>query len=242
MNYALVTGGSRGIGRAIAIQLAKDGYHVIINYKSNHEAANETLRLIIEAGGEAELLPFDVSQPDAINAAMDKWEATNPDAFIEVLVNNAGIVRDNLMLDMPAEDWHAVVDTNLNGFFYITRRVLENMVYNHRGRIVNMSSISGVQGYKGHVNYSAAKAAIIGVTKALAMEVAPKNVTVNAIAPGEIDTEMQGGFDLKLIAQHIPMRRLGKPEEVADLVSFLVSDKAAYITGQVIGIDGGGFA
>lgn len=242
MRYALVTGASRGIGRAIAIQLAKDGYRVIINYKSNHEAARETLRLITEAGGTAELLPFDVSQPDAINEAMNQWEASNPDAFIEVLVNNAGIVRDNLMLDMPAEDWHAVVDTNLNGFFYITRRVLENMVYNHRGRIVNMSSISGVQGYKGHVNYSAAKAAIIGVTKALAMEVAPKNVTVNAIAPGEIDTEMQGGFDLKLIAQHIPMRRLGKPEEVADLVSFLVSERAAYITGQVIGVDGGGFA
>lgn len=242
MNYALVTGASRGIGRAIAIQLARDGYRVIINYKSNHEAANETLRLIEEAGGEAELLPFDVSQPDAINAAMDRWEAANPDAFIEVLVNNAGITRDNLMLDMPAEDWHSVVDTNLNGFFYITRRVLENMVYNHRGRIINMSSISGIQGYKGHVNYSAAKAALIGVTKALAMEVAPKNITVNAIAPGEIDTEMQGGFDLKLIAQHIPMRRLGRPEEVADLVSFLVSEKAAYITGQVIGIDGGGIA
>ncbi len=242
MKYALVTGGSRGIGRAICVQLAKDGYSVIVNYKSNHAAAEETLRLIREVGGTAELLPFDVSVPQAINDAMDQWQINHPDDYIEVLVNNAGIVRDNLMLDMPEEDWHAVVDTNLNGFFYVTRRVLENMIINHNGRIINMSSISGVQGYKGHVNYSAAKAALIGATKALAMEVAPKKITVNAIAPGEIETDMQNGFDLDQISKHIPMRRLGKPEEVADLVSFLTSKKASYITGQVIGIDGGGFA
>lgn len=242
MKYALVTGGSRGIGRAICVQLAKDGYSVIVNYKSNHAAAEETLRLIHEVGGTAELLPFDVSVPQAINDAMDQWQINHPDDYIEVLVNNAGIVRDNLMLDMPEEDWHAVVDTNLNGFFYVTRRVLENMIINHNGRIINMSSISGVQGYKGHVNYSAAKAALIGATKALAMEVAPKKITVNAIAPGEIETDMQNGFDLDQISKHIPMRRLGKPEEVADLVSFLTSKKASYITGQVIGIDGGGFA
>lgn len=248
MNYALVTGASRGIGRAIAIQLAKDGYRVIINYKSNHEAARETLRLIEEAGGEAELLPFDVSQPDAINAAMDQWEAANPDAFIEVLVNNAGIIRDNLMLDMPAEDWHAVVDTNLNGFFYITRRVLEGMLMNHKGRIVNMSSIAGVQGFVGKVNYAAAKAALVGVTQSLAVELAPKGITVNAIAPGYIETEMlyHGIEDnhvddaqIQAALQSIPMHRVGKPEEVAYLVSFLASDKAAYISGQVIGINGG---
>lgn len=239
MNYALVTGASRGIGRAIAIQLAKDGYRVIINYKSNHEAANETLRLIEEAGGEAELLPFDVSQPDAINEAMDRWEAANPDAFIEVLVNNAGIVRDNLMLDMSAEDWHAVVDTNLNGFFYLTRRVLEEMMVNKSGRVINLSSVSGLIGGVGQVNYSAAKAALIGATKALAREMAPKKITVNAIAAGYIETEMTQEIGRDTVRATVPMRRMGKPEEVADLVSFLVSKKAAYITGQVIGINGG---
>lgn len=239
MNYALVTGASRGIGRAIAIQLAKDGYRVIINYKSNHEAARETLRLITEAGGEAELLPFDVSQPDAINEALDQWEAANPDAFIEVLVNNAGITRDNLMLDMPAEDWHAVVDTNLNGFFYLTRRVLEEMMANKSGRVINFSSVSGLIGGVGQVNYSAAKAALIGATKALAREMAPKKITVNAITAGYIETEMTQEIGKDTIRAIVPMRRMGKPEEVADLVSFLVSEKAAYITGQVIGINGG---
>lgn len=239
MNYALVTGASRGIGRAIAIQLAKDGYHVIINYKSNHEAAREALRLITEAGGEAELLPFDVSSPDAINAAMDQWEAANPDAFVEVLVNNAGIVRDNLMLDMPAEDWHAVVDTNLNGFFYLTRRVLEEMMVNRSGRVINFSSVSGLIGGAGQVNYSAAKAALIGATKALAREMASKKITVNAVAAGYIETEMTQEIGRDTVRAIVPMRRMGKPEEVADLVSFLVSEKAAYITGQVIGINGG---
>lgn len=251
MNYALVTGASRGIGRAIAIQLAKDGYRVIINYKSNHEAANETLRLIAETGGEAELLPFDVSQPDAINAAMDRWEAANPDAFIEVLVNNAGITRDNLILNMPPEDWHSVLDTNLSGVFYITRRVVENMIFNRRGRIINISSISGLKGIEGQINYSAAKAAIIGATKSLAVELASRKITVNAIAPGYIETEMlyhgieDNHYDdaqIQATLQSIPMHRVGKPEEVAYLVSFLSSDKAAYITGQTVGIDGGGFA
>lgn len=244
MNYALVTGASRGIGRAIAIQLAKDGYRVIINYKSNHEAANETLRLIEGAGGDAELLPFDVSQPDAINEAMDRWEAANPDAFIEVLVNNAGITRDTTLLDMEPDNWHRVIDTNLNGLYYITRRVLMNMIINHSGRIINMSSISGRMGFRGKFNYSAAKSAIIGATRSLAAEVAPKNITVNAIAPGIIATEMvlndpvnMGKTDAD-VKRAIPMKRLGKPEEVAYLASFLASDKAAYISGQVIGIDG----
>lgn len=244
MNYALVTGASRGIGRAIAIQLAKDGYRVIINYKSNHEAARETLRLITEVGGEAELLPFDVSQPDAINAAMDQWEAANPDAFIEVLVNNAGITRDDVLLGIEPDDWHAVVDINLNGFFYVTRRVLANMIVNHQGHIINMSSIAATHPFKGQVNYSAAKAAIEGATRSLAVEVAPKQITVNAIAPGLIATEMlynsaveHDGLDVD-IKKIVPMRRLGTPEEVAYLASFLASDKAAYISGQVIGING----
>lgn len=241
--YALITGASRGIGRAIAIELAKDGCSILLNYKSNHAAAEETKRLIEEAGGEAKLMPFDVSKPDAINAALDAWFAAHPDEYIDVLVNNAGIVDDEIMLLMEPEQWHRVVDVNLNGFFYCTRRVIEGMVENHHGRIINMSSISGRQGYKGHVNYSAAKAAIIGVTKALAVELAPKSITVNAVAPGVIETDIwQGTSERAQISQRIPMQRTGTPQEVADLVSFLSSNKASYITGQTIGIDGGGFA
>lgn len=241
--YALITGASRGIGRAIAIELAKDGCSILLNYKSNHAAAEEAKRLIEEAGGEAELMPFDVSQPDAINAALDAWFAAHPDDYIDVLVNNAGIVDDEIMLMMEPEQWHRVIDVNLNGFFYCTRRVIEGMVENHHGRIINMSSIAANYGYKGHLNYSAAKAAISGATKALATELGPKNITVNAVAPGVIDTELwQGEADNELMKQRIPMRRVGKPEDVAHLVAFLASEKAAYITGQIIGIDGGGFA
>lgn len=244
MKYALVTGGSRGIGRAICIQLAKDGYSVIVNYKSNHAAAEETLRLIREVGGTAELLPFDVSVPQAINDAMDQWQTKHPDDYIEVLVNNAGITRDDVLLGIDPADWHAVVDTNLNGFFYITRRVLEDMLINHNGRIINMSSIAATHPFKGQVNYSAAKAAIVGATRSLAVEVAPKQITVNAIAPGLIATELlynsaaeHDNLDID-IKKIVPMKRLGLPEEVAYLVSFLASDKAAYISGQVIGING----
>lgn len=244
MKYALVTGGSRGIGRAICIQLAKDGYSVIVNYKSNHAAAEETLRLIREVGGTAELLPFDVSVPQAINDAMDQWQTKHPDDYIEVLVNNAGITRDDVLLGIDPADWHAVVDTNLNGFFYITRRVLEDMLINHNGRIINMSSIAATHPFKGQVNYSAAKAAIEGATRSLAVEVAPKQITVNAIAPGLIATELlynsaaeHDNLDID-IKKIVPMKRLGLPEEVAYLVSFLASDKAAYISGQVIGING----
>jgi len=239
MKYALVTGASRGIGRAIAVQLAKDGYHVIVNYKSNHEAAKETLRLIAEAGGQAELLPFDVSDPKAIHAAMDTWKAKNPDAFIEVLVNNAGIVRDNLFIEMSAKDWHKLIDINLNGFFYVTKKLIENMLIHHSGRIINISSISALQGYSGQVNYATAKSALIGATKSLAVELASKRITVNAIAPGYIESDMTQGISPGLIRSVVPMRRMGKPEEVAELVGFLASDKAAYITGQVIGINGG---
>lgn len=244
--YALVTGASRGIGRAIAIELAKDGCAILLNYKSNHAEAEETKRLIEAAGGEAELMPFDVSQPDAINAALDKWFAAHPDEYIDVLVNNAGIVDDEIMLLMEPEQWHRVVDVNLNGFFYCTRRVIEGMVMNHHGRIVNISSISGQTGYPGKVNYAAAKAALIGVTKALATELAPKYITVNAVAPGLIETDMARqavvytSEHLKDI-NYIPMRRLGKPEEVAYLVSFLCSNRADYISGQTIGINGAAF-
>ena len=241
--YALVTGASRGIGRAIAIELAKDGCSILLNYKSNQAAAEETKRLIEATGSEAELMPFDVSQPDAINAALDKWFAAHPDEYIDVLVNNAGIVDDEIMLAMEPEQWHRVVDVNLNGFFYCTRRVIEGMVINHHGRIINISSISGQTGFPGKVNYAAAKSALIGVTRALATELAPKQITVNAVAPGMIDTDMAREC-AEYMPEHlrsidsIPMHRFGRPEEVAYLISFLCSNRADYISGQVIGING----
>ena len=239
--YALVTGASRGIGRAIAIELAKDGCSILLNYKSNHAAAEEAKRLIEEAGGEAELMPFDVSQPDAINATLDKWFAAHPDDYIDVLVNNAGIVDDEIMLMMEPEQWHRVIDVNLNGFFYCTRRVIEGMVMNHHGRIINISSISGQVGNVGQVNYAASKSAIIGATKTLAKELAPKRITVNAVAPGVIHSDMQReeiARGIKDLTDEIPMRRMGNPEEVAYLVSFLCSNRTDYISGQVIGING----
>lgn len=244
--YALVTGASRGIGRAIAMELAKDGCTILLNYKSNHAEAEETKRLIEAAGGEAELMPFDVSQPDAINAALDKWFAAHPDEYIDVLVNNAGILDNEIMLLMEPEQWHRVVDVNLNGFFYCTRRVIEGMVMNHHGRIVNISSISGQTGYPGMINYSAAKAALIGATRSLAVELAPKHITVNAVAPGLVLTDMarQGAeyaSERLKDLNSIPMRRLGKPEEVAYLVSFLCSNRSDYISGQTIGINGAAF-
>lgn len=238
--YALVTGGSRGIGRAICLQLAREGYAVIINYKSNLIAAKETLLQIEQDGGCAELLPFDVTNPSAINAALDQWFEVHPNEYIEVLVNNAGIAQNAVFLDMEPDQWHPVLDTSLNGFYYVTRRVLLEMVMHHKGRIINMSSIIGIKGMRGGVNYASAKAALIGATKSLALEVAPKKITVNAIAPGAVDTEIVEEEMKQMAIQHNPMRRLGKPEEVANLVSFLVSDKASYITGQVICIDGGG--
>ena len=237
--YALITGASRGIGRAIAIELAKERCSILLNYKSNHVAAEETKRLIEEAGGEAELMPFDVSQPDAINAALDKWFSAHPNDYIDVLVNNAGIRRDGLMVFMSDEDWHDVLSSTTEGFFYITQRVLQGMLYAHRGRIVNITSIAGIYGTQGQVNYSAAKAAIIGATKALSKEMAARNITVNAVAPGYITTDMTADLDETELKKTIPAGRLGTPEDVAHLVSFLCSDKASYITGQVISIAGG---
>lgn len=237
--YALVTGASRGIGRAIAIELAKDGCSILLNYKSNHAAAEEAKRLIEETGGEAELMPFDVSQPDAINAALDKWFAAHPDDYIDVLVNNAGIRRDGLMVFMSDEDWHDVLPSIMEGFFFITRRVLQGMLYVHRGRIVNITSVSGLYGAQGQTNYAAAKAAIIGATKSLSKEMAARDITVNAVAPGYITTDMTADLDTAELKKNIPAGRLGTPEEVAHLVSFLCSDKASYITGQVISVAGG---
>ena len=239
MKYALITGASRGLGKAAALRLAKDGFAVIINYQSNKEAAEDTLRQAQENGGFGELMPFDVANPQAIEQALEAWQAAHPDDYISVLVNNAGIRRDNLMIFMQDEEWNKVLDTTLNGFFYITRRLLKDMMMHRNGRVINMASLSGIKGLPGQANYSAAKAALIGATKALAQEVAARKVTVNAIAPGFIATDMTKELNEDELKKLIPMGRFGKPEEVASLVSFLASDESSYITGQVISINGG---
>lgn len=240
MKYALVTGASRGIGKAIALKLSALGYPVIINFLSNVSAAESTLKEIEAAGGKAELLRFDTSNPKEIEEKLGEWEAKHPDDHISVLVNNAGIRRDAMMFMMADSDWHGVLDTTLNGFFYITRRILKHVMPRNRGgRIVNVASLSGVKGMPGQVNYSAAKAALIGATKALAQEVVARGVTVNAVAPGFIETDMTKDLPREELRKLVPMGRFGKPEEVADLVAFLVSDAAAYITGEVININGG---
>jgi len=238
--YALVTGASRGIGKAIALRLASEGWSVVINFLSNKEAAQSVADEITANGGTAELLPFDTSDPQAIEKALTEWEQSHPEDWFGVLVNNAGIRRDNVMFMMPDEDWHKVLDTTLNGYFYVTRHLLKHMMPRKRGgRIINMASLSGVKGLPGQTNYSAAKAAIIGATKALAQEVAPRNITVNAIAPGFIETDMTKGLPVDDLKKMIPTGRFGKPEEVAALAAFLASDEAAYITGEVININGG---
>lgn len=240
MKYALVTGGSRGLGRAVSLKLAAMNWPVIINYQSNLAAAEETKQLVEEQGGQAELLPFDVSKKEEVEAALDQWEAAHPEDYIAVLVNNAGIRRDNVMFMMSDDEWHNVLDTSLNGFFYITRRLLKHMMPRRRGgRIVNMASLSGLKGMAGQTNYSAAKAALIGATKALAQEVAPRGVTVNAVAPGFIETDMTRDLPQEELKKLIPVGRFGRPEEVAATVAFLVSEDAAYITGEVISVNGG---
>lgn len=239
MKYALVTGGSRGIGRAIAIRLAQTGLPVVINYVSNEAAAAETKNEIEQAGGQAELLRFDVSKPEEIERALGEWEDSHPDDYIGVLVNNAGIRRDNLMIFMQNSEWHSVVDTTLNGFFYTTRRLLKRMMTRRDGRIINISSLSGLKGLPGQANYSTAKAALIGATKALAQEVAPRRITVNAVAPGFIESDMTKDLNQDELKKLIPAGRFGKADEVAALVAFLAGDDAAYITAQTIGINGG---
>lgn len=239
MKYALVTGGSRGIGRAICLKLAAMGHPVIINYQSNQEAAEETKQAVEAAGGQAELLPFNVSDSEAVDTAIENWQNAHPEDYIGILVNNAGIRKDTLMIFMQNNDWQNVINTTLNGFFYITRRVIKGMLSKRDGRIINMASLSGIKGQAGQSNYSAAKAALIGATKALAQEIGSRKITVNAVAPGFISTDMTKDFNEADFKKMIPAGRFGKPEEVAALVGFLASDDAAYINGEVISINGG---
>ena len=240
IKYALVTGGSRGIGKAICVQLAKDSeYNIIINYRGNKEAALDTLSQIEALGAKGELLQFDVANSEEVTTTLDNWHETNKNGVIEVIVNNAGITKDNLFMWMKREDWNSVIDTSLNGFFNVTNHLIQKLLVNRYGRIINMVSVSGLKGTAGQTNYSAAKGAVIGATKALAQEVAKRKITVNAVAPGFIASDMTTDLDENELKKMIPVNRFGKVEEVAHLVSFLASDKASYITGEVVNINGG---
>jgi 3-oxoacyl-[acyl-carrier protein] reductase len=240
MNYALVTGASRGLGKAIALQLSKDlGLHIIINYSSNQTAAEDTLSQIKEAGGSGEIMQFNVQDKEAVDNALNKWAKDNPTEFISVLVNNAGITKDGLFVFMSEKDWDNVINVSSKGMFNVTRNLIEKMVRKRTGRIINVASLSGLKGVPGQTNYSAAKGAMIASTKALAQEVAKRKITVNAIAPGFIESDMTHDLPVEQLKQMIPMNRFGKADEVAHVVSFLASDKSSYITGEVININGG---
>jgi 3-oxoacyl-[acyl-carrier protein] reductase len=237
---ALVTGGSRGIGQAVCVALAKDhGLHVLVNYASNRTAADNTVSTIVANGGSAEPICFDVADREAVNNAITQWETTNPDDRIEVLVNNAGITRDGLFMVMSPEDWDGVINTSLGGWYNVTHRLISKMVRNRYGRVISVVSVSGMMGNAGQANYSAAKAAVVGATKALGKELAKRKITVNAVAPGFIRTDMTKDFNEAEMAGMIPMNRFGEAHEVASAVSFLASNGASYITGEVININGG---
>lgn len=239
MKYALVTGGSRGIGRACCLKLAGLGYHILVNYKGNIEAAEKTAEMVREKGVNAAILKFDVACKEEVEKVLSGWMEAHKEDLIEVLVNNAGIRQDTLLMSMTTGQWNDVVNTSLQGMYHVTKAVLNPMLLNRYGRIINMVSLSGIKGMPGQVNYSAAKAGMIGATKALAQEIARRNITVNAVAPGFIKTEMTGELNEKDLARMIPMQRFGEAEEVADLVGFLASRQASYITGQVLSINGG---
>lgn len=239
MDYALVTGGSRGIGKAICIKLAEMGYNVLINYTSNDEEAKKTQEAVKAKGVEAILLKCDVSSMQAVDSTIGKWIEDNKDKTISVLVNNAGIKRDNIMVLMNPEDWHKVMDIAVDGFFYVSRHVVKDMLVKRKGRVVNVVSLSGLKGLPGQTNYSASKGAVIAATKALAQEVGKRGITVNAVAPGFIKTEMTQDLPEAQIKGMIPMNRFGESEEVASVVGFLVSNDASYVTGQVISVNGG---
>ena len=243
MKCALVTGASRGIGRAIALQLSQDlSLHILINYASNQAAAEETLNLIRQAGGSGEILHFDVKDGAAVKAAVENWYSNNPEGIIHVLVNNAGITKDNLFPWVTEEDWDAVLNTSLKGMYNCTQAFIQRMLRQRSGRIINIASLSGLNGVPGQTNYSAAKGGMIAATKALSQEIAKRNITVNAISHGFIESDFTSDLDMNELKRMVPANRFGKVEEVAYLASFLASEKAAYITGEVININGGIYA
>lgn len=237
MKRALVTGGSGGIGAAICKRLGADGLHVIVHANRGREKANIVRSEIIAAGGSAEVAVFDITDAAATGSALEALLAAGP---IQVLINNAGIHADAVFPGMSSAQWHDVIDVSLHGFFNVTQPLTMPMIRTRWGRIVNVSSIAALTGNRGQVNYSAAKGALHAATKSLALELASRGITVNAVAPGIIATDMiEGAFDDKAIQNMVPMKRAGKPEEVADLIAFLVSPEAAYISGQIISINGG---
>ncbi len=233
---ALVTGGSRGIGRACALELAKAGCNVAITYVGNEEKAKETLAELETLGIKAKAYKFDISDKDAVNQAISEIHAEFE--TIDILVNNAGITRDNLIIRMSDDEWASVINTNLTGIFNVTKPVCKIMMKQRQGAVINMTSIVGVMGNAGQSNYSAAKAGVIGFTKSLAKELSSRNIRVNAVAPGFVKTDMTKGLDGEAIAEHIPLKRLGEPEDIAKAVKFLALD-GTYITAQVLGVDGG---
>ena len=240
MKYALITGGSRGIGKAVCLKLADElKYNILLNYNSNTQAAEATKAEVEKLGVKCSILKFDVADTDSVQENIGKWKEDNPEARIEVLVNNAGITKDGLFIFTQKEAWDSVIDTSLNGFYNVTQTVLKDMLRARYGRVINMVSLSGLKGNPGQVNYSAAKGAMISATKALAQEIGKRKVTVNAVAPGFINSDMTKDFDEEEFKKHIPLNRFGEAEEVAELVSFLASEKAGYITGEIININGG---
>ena len=236
---ALVTGASKGIGRAICVELAKSGYRIVVNYKSDEKGAVNTLEMVRKAGSDGQVMQFDVSDFDKTQSAVD--DILKENGSIDALINNAGITADGLFIMMPRKDWNTVIDISLNGFYNVTRPVLEKMICLKRGAIVSIASIAGLLGNRGQANYSAAKAGLIGASRSVASEVARLGIRVNVVAPGLIETDMIKEAPVENIKALIPMARIGKPQEVARVVRFLCSEDASYVTGQVISVNGGMF-